>query len=199
MTNGQVKTSGEIARRWWTSLQPARERGYRGDPGALARLRRASLIDAMTEPVTVRLHRELGLARQCFSRAALVACVLAHVREDEPRRRVGRAAGPQSSGATGVLSALRFRRLLNMRDEEDCSIAFRRLVALLKDKVNIADLAESLLDWDDEEKGDRRRTRWAFDYYDAGFAAPDSESEAPTDTKIETRPDLTAASTEPFR
>jgi hypothetical protein len=63
MTNGQVKTSGEIARRWWTSLQPARERGYRGDPGALARLRRASLIDAMTEPVTVRLHRELGLTR----------------------------------------------------------------------------------------------------------------------------------------
>ena len=93
MTNGQVKTSGEIARRWWTSLQPARERGY----GALARLRRASLIDAMTEPVTVRLHRELGLARQTFSRAALVACVLAHVREDEPRLKVARAGAWRST------------------------------------------------------------------------------------------------------
>ena len=186
MTNGQVKTSGEIARRWWTSLQPAHERGYRGDPGALARLRRASLIDAMAEPVTVRLHRELGQARQHFPRAALVACVLSHVREDEPRQKVARAAGPLSSGDTSVLSALRFRRLLNVRGEEDCSIAFRRLVALLKDKVNIADLAECLLDWNDEEKGNRRRTRWAFDYYDAGFAAPDSESEVTTDTKIET-------------
>ncbi|HXN87748.1 MAG TPA: type I-E CRISPR-associated protein Cse2/CasB [Methylocella sp.] len=186
MTNGQVKTSGEIARRWWTSLQPARERGYRGDPGALARLRRASLIDAMTEPVTVRLHRELGLTRQTFSRAALVACVLAHVREDEPRLKVARAAGPQSSGETGVLSALRFRRLLNMRGEDDCSIAFRRLAALLGKKVNIGDLAQSLLEWNDEEKGDRCRTRWAFDYYDAGFAAPDGEPEAAKDTKTET-------------
>jgi hypothetical protein len=123
MMNGRVKTSGEVARRWWTSLQPARERGYRGDPGALARLRRASLIDAMTEPVTVRLHRELGLARQSFSCAALVACVLAHMREDEPRLKVARAAGPRSSGEAGVLSALRFRRLLNLRGEEDCSIA----------------------------------------------------------------------------
>ena len=186
MTKGQVKTSGGIARHWWTSLQPARERGYKGDPGALARLRRASLIDAMTEPETVRLHRALGLARQTFSRAALVACVLAHVREDQPGPKVAHAAGPPSSGEAGVLSALRFRRLLHMRGEEDCSVAFRRLVALLGGKVNIADLAESLLDWNDEEKGDRCRTRWAFDYYDAGFAAPDGEPEAAKDLKIET-------------
>jgi CRISPR type I-E-associated protein CasB/Cse2 len=186
MTKDQVKTSGEIARRWWTSLQPVRERSYRGNPGTLARLRRASLIDAMTEPETVHLHRQLGLARQTFPRAALVACVLAHVREDQPRLKVARAAGPQSSGETGVLSALRFRRLLNMRGEEDCSIAFRRLVALLGEQVNIADLAESLLDWNDVEKGDRCRTCWAFDYYDAGFAAPDGEPEATKDTKIET-------------
>ena len=186
MTKGQVKTSGGIAHRWWTSLQPARERGYKGDAGALARLRRGSLIDAMTEPETVRLHRELGLARQTFSRAALVACVLSHVREDQPGLKVARAAGPQSSGEAGVLSALRFRRLLNIRGEEDCSVAFRRLVALLGEKVNIADLAESLLDWNDEEKGDRCCTRWAFDYYDAGVAAPDREPEATKNSKIET-------------
>jgi CRISPR system Cascade subunit CasB len=186
MTKGEVKMSGETARRWWASLQPARERGYKGDPGALARLRRASLIDAMTEPEAVRLYRELGLGRQTFSRVALVACVLAHVREDQPRLKVARAAGQQSSHEAGVLSALRFRRLLNMRGEEDCSVAFRRLVALLGGKVNIADLAESLLDWNNGEKGDRCHTRWAFDYYDAGFAAPHGDTEATEDSKIET-------------
>jgi hypothetical protein len=180
-----VKTSGEIARRWWTSLQPARERGYRGDPGALARLRRASLIDAMTEPVTVRLHRELGLTRQTFSRAALVACVLAHVREDEPRLKVARAAGPQSSGETGVLSALRFRRLLNMRGEEDCSIAFRRLAALLG-------------------KMTRRRATGAVR---VGLSTITTRAlplrmaspKLPKTRKLRPRPDLTTPSTEPFQ
>jgi CRISPR system Cascade subunit CasB len=186
MTNGQERTSGEIALSWWASLQPARESGYKGDPGALARLRRASLIDSMTEEVTVRLYRRLGLARHYFPRAALVACVLSHVRENEPRLKVARAAGASPGEENGVLSALRFRRLLNVRGEEDCSIAFRRLVALLGGKVNVKDLAESLLDWNDEEKGDWRRTRWAFDYFDAGFAAPDGEPEAAKDTKIET-------------
>jgi CRISPR type I-E-associated protein CasB/Cse2 len=115
----------------------------------------------------------------------LVACVLAHVREDEPRPKVARAAGPQPNGES-LLSALRFRRLLNVRGEEDCSIAFRRLAALLGKKVNIKDLAQSLLEWNDEEKGDRCRTCWAFDYYDAGFAAPDGEPKAVKDTKTGT-------------
>ena len=53
-------------------------------------------------------------------------------------------------------------------------------------KVNIKDLAQSLLEWNDEEKGDRCRTCWAFDYYDAGFAAPDGEPKAVKDTKTET-------------
>jgi CRISPR system Cascade subunit CasB len=135
-------------------------------------LRRASLIDAMTEEVVVRLHRRLGLARQDFPRAALVACVLAHVRDHELRLRVARAAGRPSAEENGVLSTLRFRRLLTMRGEEDCAIAFRRLVALLGGKVNVADLAQSLLDWNDVDAGDRRRTRWAFDYYDAAVPAP---------------------------
>ena len=186
MTNEQVKSPGAIALSWWTSLQPALERGYRGDTGALARLRRASLIDAMTEESVVVLHRRLGLARRDFPRAALVACVLAHVREHEPRLKVARAAGPPSNEENGVLSALRFRRLLTMRGEADCAIAFRRLAALLGGKVNVKDLAESLLDWNDEVKGDGRRTHWAFDYYGAGDAAPNDAPEASPDFRRET-------------
>jgi CRISPR system Cascade subunit CasB len=186
MTNGNAKTSGAIALSWWASLQPARDIGYKGDTGALARLRRASLIDAMTEEAVVRLHRRLGLARQDFPRAALIACVLAHVREHAPRLKAAQAAGAPPGEENGVLSQLRFRRLLAVRGEEDCLIAFRRLVALLGGKVNVVDLAQSLLDWNDEENGDRRRTRWAFDYYDAGAGAPDDAPDPATETKPET-------------
>lgn len=186
MTNGNVKTSGAIALTWWTLLQPDRDAGRKGDTGTLARLRRASLIDAMSEEAVVRLHRRLGLTRQQFPRAALVACVLAHVRDHEPRLKVARAAGPPSNQENGVLSALRFRRLLTIRGEEDCAIAFRRLVALLGGKVNVRDLAESLLDWSDDIKGDRRRTRWAFDYYDAGAAVPEEAPDPSTQTSPET-------------
>ncbi|WP_374310244.1 type I-E CRISPR-associated protein Cse2/CasB [Methylocella sp.] len=49
-------------------------------------------------------------------------------------------------------------------------MAFRRLVALLGGTANVADLAESLLDWPDETRGESRRRRWVFDYY--GQASP---------------------------
>jgi len=185
MTNGQANKSGEIARRWWESLQPDRDAGRKGDAGALARLRRASLIEAMSEETVVRLHRALGLPRQQFPRAALVACVLSHARDHERRLSVARAGG-QTGEENGVLSALRFRRLLTIRGEEDCAIAFRRLVALLGGKVNVADLGKSLLDWNDEERGDKCRTRWAFDYFDAGAAAPADAPDPQTETKPET-------------
>jgi hypothetical protein len=33
--------------------------------------------------------------------------------------------------------------------------------------INVGDVAASILDW-----SERRRMRWAFDYYGAGIAAP---------------------------
>jgi CRISPR type I-E-associated protein CasB/Cse2 len=70
------------------------------------------------------------------------------------------------------MSSLRFRRLLAARNEDEILVGFRRLVALARRKVNVVDLAESILDWTDDEAGDKRRVRWAFDYHGAGIAAP---------------------------
>jgi hypothetical protein len=42
-------------------------------------------------------------------------------------------------------------------------------------RANVADLAESLLDWPDHARGDQRRRRWAFDYYGASAAEPYQE------------------------
>jgi CRISPR system Cascade subunit CasB len=176
-----VRSRGAIALSWWSILQPDHEGGRKGDTGALARLRRATPLDAMTEEVTVHLHRRFESNRDAFARTAMIACVLAHVREHDPLWRVARAAGRLAGQAPGEvkyrLSPLRFRRLLTIRGEDDCVIAFRRLVAVLDDRVNVADLAQSLYEWNDEEKGDRCRTRWAFDYYDAASAAPETSVE----------------------
>lgn len=187
--DGAKKSRGAIALTWWAALQPNRDGdGRRGDPGALARLRRASLADAMIEGETVRLHRMLGLPREKFSRSALLACALAHVREHLPGGRVAPALGPTAGDERGLLSPLRFRRLLAARSEEDCAVAFRRLVARLDGKTNVADLADSLLDWPDEISGDARRRRWAFDYYGASFAAPSEAPEAAPDSAAPAEP-----------
>lgn len=175
---------GGIALGWWSSLQPEpRQDGRRGgNPGALARLRRADLSAAAMEEVTFDLFRRLSpvvkLQRELlFERTALIAAVLAHVREHDKSRKVAAAAG-EKAGDQFVLHPLRLRRLFAAHTTADCLIVFRRLVALLGQRANVADLAESLFDWPDDLRGDKRRTRWAFDYYGAGAAAPQDHDQA---------------------
>lgn len=177
-------TIGGIALGWWSGLQPETKQDRRrgGDPGALARLRRADLLDAAMEEVTIDLfhrlqpHVQFG-GETLVERVALIAAVLAHVREHESRK-VAAAAGEKTGGDQRVLHPLRLRRLFATHSAPDCLVAFRRLVALLGKDANVADLAESLLDWPDELRGDKRRTRWAFDYYGAGTAAPEDHDQA---------------------
>lgn len=191
------KGLGRVAREWWRSLQPRRSDdtgalktgGDRGDPAALARLRRASTVaEAMAEEATLDLFRRLGLTRADtdvarLPRVAVIAMVLAHVREDrehegEWRRSAIQAVGRKTLEDTDSvkMSPLRFRRLLACRDDdhEDLARQMRRLVQLAGGAINVGDLAESLFFWNE-----RTRNRWAFDYFGAGFAAPDREVPAP--------------------
>jgi CRISPR type I-E-associated protein CasB/Cse2 len=183
MTRDEEQQLGEAAWRWWRRLKPDPSVKHKGDPGALARLRRGSLQEAALEPATADLYRRINpLLRERrelegFERAALIAAVLAHVRESDRRERVARAAGEHGDNAAR-LSPLRFRKILTARGASDCLIAFRRLVALLGSTVDVGDLAVSLAEWNMDGAGDRRRTRWAFDYYDAGAAAPDESQDA---------------------
>jgi CRISPR system Cascade subunit CasB len=70
------------------------------------------------------------------------------------------------------LSEARFRRLLEVGSGEEQVAAFVRLVRLLDGEMNVAVLATDFLDWTDPVRGERVRSRWAFDYYAAGMAAP---------------------------
>jgi CRISPR system Cascade subunit CasB len=183
--DGKRPSPGSIALRWWDSLRPqSKQEGGRkgGNPGALARLRRADLAGAAMEGVTIDLFRSLApvskLSRDVlFERAALIAAVLAHVRENDDSKVAAAAAGEKISEDQRRMHPLRLRRLLAAQSDADCVIAFCRLVALLGKRVNVADLAESLLEWPDAVRGDKRRRRWAFDYYGAGSAAPENHDQ----------------------
>jgi CRISPR system Cascade subunit CasB len=178
---------GSIAIGWWKGLQPEiRSDGHKaGNPGALARLRRADLVGAAMEEVTIDLFKRLappaGLRSDfprhaLFERTALIAAVLAHVREHDNRKLAAAAGEKKVDSDQRALHPLRLRRLFAAHNPADCLVGFRRLVALLDNKANVADLAETLLEWPDEKRGDSRRTRWAFDYYGAGRAAPEDQS-----------------------
>jgi CRISPR system Cascade subunit CasB len=157
---------------WWRALQPGHPSG--GNRPALAKLRRAaSLLEAAQEPTTVQLARSLG-GPEWLERAALVAAILAHVRDDDPRISCARAIGKQADGSS-IVSELRFRRLMATEDTTEMLTAFRRIVALANHALNVRDLAHALLRWNDAT-----RTRWVYTYYDAG---PD----APRPTTIETK------------
>ena len=186
------------ARHWWLSLQPrltSEGRTYQGDRATLARLRRAiDPLAAAHEPATIELYRRLELVppdasqsqiAAALSRVAVLASLLAHVRDEpKPRQLLGRALGPTDlkEPASAVLKPLRLARLLSARGDEEIAIAFRRAIALLDGTANVGDLAWLVLAWDRDELGDRVRTLFAFAYHDASAHAPaDDPSDAAPD------------------
>jgi CRISPR type I-E-associated protein CasB/Cse2 len=68
------------------------------------------------------------------------------------------------SAATGPrVSPQRFRRLLASQDPEEILTAFKRVIRLLDNSVNIADLARRLYWWNDRD--DKNRRNMALEYY----------------------------------
>ena len=198
MSGPTLKEQADLAHAWWRSLRPFETEGglkLPGDRATLARLRRCSApFEAATEPATVKLFRNLGFDQRSeakFGRIAVLAAVLAHVREEPtPLTRLGIAIGAPAGGepSDAIVKPIRFKHLVSARGDEEVMIAFRRVVSLLDRTVNVRDLARLILSWTDDEAGDRARTRFAFDYHGAGFAAPGidaSNSETtPTPEKV---------------
>lgn len=106
----------------------------------------------------------------------MLAAVLAHVRDDDPKKtRIATAIGSPRAGegSTALITPLRFKRLITARDPEDLLIVFRRAVAILGRRANVKDLARALLTFTDNRLGVVARTRFAFEYHGAGDAAPE--------------------------
>lgn len=201
MTGQKPGTIAETARNWWHELQPVS--GVRpGDRATLARLRRCdSVTDALFEPAVQALARRCGARHEhTLLRVALVAAVLAHVRSDDAARPVARRIGPVDTkdaklDPTDVKTALckpvRFRRLLDADTFDECLRAFRRLVMLAGQGVNVADLAGSVYAWPregarDDMAADRVRVRWVYEYWNAG----EPNDGAASDESVESEKEL---------
>ena len=174
-----MKSTAEQAQdaiRWWRGLQPYFSNGQRnpsGDRAALARLRRADLLQAMQDPQTFTLFAELEKRRpEELPNVALCAAVLATVREDRRPEHPARTLGPPSSSVVeqAAMKLLRFRRLIEADTPQARLDVLRRAVQLADRRLNVRELALACLDWSDD-----RRQRWIFEYYNAGFAAPTAE------------------------
>jgi CRISPR system Cascade subunit CasB len=140
-------------------------------------------MEAATEPAAAILYQKLGFsyAEQDLPRAAMLAAILAHVREDAhvPLARAIRT--PRASeGSAALVSPLRLRRLMAARDPDDLLTLFRRVVAILGDTANVKDLARELIAWTDERFSDISRTQFAFAYHNAAQFAPEAGN---SDTK----------------
>ena len=176
---------------WWNRLQPQSTKGGKrlpGDRATLAKLRRAGPLEAACEPIVISLYDGLGfprdavVAQHMLPRVAVLASLLAHVRDDV-KAKLARSLGPPPGAKNGegaALSALRLRRLLAARGNDDIAIAFRRALAMIDHKANVGDLAWQVMAWDRDELGDRTRTLFAFDYYNAGEHAPPAIADATT-------------------
>ena len=180
-----IREQAIAAAHWWRGLQPNFANGERNpnaDRATLARLRRADLISAMSDPAIFDLFRKLQRRQpEELPEVALCAAVLAGVRDElrRPRDREhpARTLGPPSSEAIdqAVLKPLRFRRLIEVDTPEERLILLRRAVALAGGAINVCELAAACLDW-----SEHRRQRWIFEYYAAGFAAPATETHLET-------------------
>ena len=201
--NEETSDPAGLARNWWLSLQPQTDATgnmkSRGDPGALARLRRVvDPVEALAERQAIRLAVWLGVESVQTEKLQFVgalASVLAHVR-DEPKNAEGTPSrthtaqllGPRSNDDPGLMSALRFQRLMAAQTPDDLMRQMRHVVKLLGDKANVRVLAQALLNWNETT-----RTTWTYNYWRAGFADPGTATSSIAAEAIDINPNSSEA------
>ena len=143
----------EAVRIWWRELQD--------NPGDRAHLRRAStLIDLALYPAYHGLRRRVSGDPE---RLALVAGVLARIKEPQGPKCFAKAlAAPKSGGSGPCMSGMRFRRLLKIEEPGELMRQMRRALALAGDNADPGLLAKDIYSWDQPWV---KRT-WAQTYYD---------------------------------
>lgn len=164
------------ARSWYAdSLAP--------DAAARAQLRRChSGTEAASLRVTMQLARRMGAHRAPEDRIFGIACelarVLAWVRADESDRLIRTLGWKSFPGDRPVdadrprLSEVRFRRLLRVTEPRELADQLIRLIRLADERCPVGPLAEDFEQWCTPSRSDAARQRWAFDYFNASFAAP---------------------------
>lgn len=169
---------------WWNGLHPKFDKEseaiiHRGDPATLARLRRSTTpLVALQQSEVIRLAIKLGCSEndtEMLARVGAIAGVLAHVKTNEKSQSIAKALGPQKKDELGAMSVLRFRNLLAASNSESLMREMRHTIKLLKGNVNVYELATAMYYW-----GDKERTKWTYNYWQKGFAAPEEVEKSET-------------------
>lgn len=187
MSRFESDKAGVAVARWWRGLQPAGER--RGDPGTLARLRRAESpgaalmvpeVQALLRQIAQECGAELSSGAPWVEPAAVAAGVLAFARG------AGRARFAEALGAGGpdrpLYSGLRFTALMRARDWPERMLRLRRAVRRLEASgvhVDIARFAGDLFRW--QYAPDAVGRQWIFEYHQAASVAPGAGQAAQKD------------------
>lgn len=170
----QTQGRADVVRDWWRESLADRNSG--AARGLAARLRRATPLEALSEPDVQALARRIGLGPGQAGTLVRLVQVLAEVREDD-RDSLARRLG----GDPPVMSHLRFQRLLRAEGEE-VATALRRAIVMVDRRCNVERLAADLLAWDHPERGEAARRRWIFDYFAAPQPGGPDTAETPEET-----------------
>lgn len=153
--------SREVLRRWWNSLDD--------DRGTRAELRRcANTLQVMEVAGFHHLHARLlplGLANKtqedterAAAQLAVVAAVLAHLKEGGERKPALAFSTGASPGDPPPVSTLRFRQVLEARTPDELLLRLRRVLPLARG-LDAIQLAADAFHW-----SDRIRKQWVFAY-----------------------------------
>lgn len=151
-----------IFENWWRDLSPKEKAELRRSDGA---------VQVVFNPAYHRLLNELrgegyGIDQD---KLAIVAGLSGHVRENH-RKKVAIQLG-EGLGEKEKAKNLRFRRLLEIQEPDELYLPLIRIIHLLRNSVDLLDLADSVYWWNE-----RTRKHWARDYY-AGFISEEVEKE----------------------
>lgn len=165
---GKLDHASAVAlRAWWQGLET--------DRGERAYLRRAAtLTEVMFSPAFHRLIYALraagfGVAESRYPKLAAIAGLAARLKSADGKSLGEQCGAPGKSATKPDVAELRMRRLLACDDLEELYTLLRRILALLDDTANLADLAATVWNWkrlDEKHPYDPRR-RLALDYYAA--------------------------------
>jgi CRISPR system Cascade subunit CasB len=154
------RPAGKALFRWWASLED-----NRADRAELKRCE--DLLEVMITPAFQRARRILlaaGLnprgAQQ--DRLAMVVGLSASVsstRDPNAHSRLPRLPLAFSEGEKPSVSPLRFRQLLEARTDDELFVRLRRVLPLVKERINLFHLANDVFQWNDIV-----RKGWIYEY-----------------------------------
>lgn len=165
-----MSSIGNVIRDWWKdSLQVVEGDLRNGRKKALrAKLRRASLIEALCEHEVHGLATSLKWDVEHAVEIARLVRLLAEVRVDDKRMSLPAKLGESVGTAERThrtFSEMRFQRLMRSTPDE-LSDALRRALGLVKYTCDVGALGADILGWQVDKDGERIRVKWCFDYFD---------------------------------